>query len=815
MREEVKHQKHEADLAAQAVDTSKKELLKLQADIQHENEEQETRRKDIEKDIKSITLQLTDMKAILESSSANLVQAHRKMALELDIKQIEGRLDQRKRELEQKDEQLKFGDEAIQASKAALEQQKAALADKRDEVDTATIELHALEKKQSSAKKIVNKQTADESARQAKIILSLRGKVVQREKQAKELREDIRKMHDVNAQQAKRIAELEGAESAHKATKELYRSKEASLESAQASLELERIRADQATREAEEHAQKIRDLEAQTRQLQQRNADIEKEQARLAPFEELACVRTEEFDSFQMRYDSLQRTEAGLHEDIGTLKCDLTTCQHQQGVLEEELQILKSEINTLKPIKAEHGSCAGRQKVFERQFNAKVPSIDSLTKELDELRIQLEDTSSELQSAQGSVDTLTATNERQAEENSELLSRLTTKCSTADEEIKLLIQGKKDLEHAKDLIETRCHVLSEQSTSLRENRDDARQRSTQDSQKLLGLQSQLDRWQQELIQASSDLITAREEVTKLTAGKRSKDEECSRTVRSHANCATTLADAIAGKEELGAALTDMADKKLTSVKEASTLGTQLRSVRADLQSLTIEHQYIKIELDQTRQQLADTKRQLATQERTGQQQISAAETIAQDAKAQADVCEGNYKKVRKQLREQRSELCSKHDADMEQADEAHHAAMDKVRASAQETLKLTRERLVQEQDMVSDITRAWDADKANAMRMAAQIKTEQENLGNANKTCEQAQGNVARLNVQVQQLTTSLDTTATFHASVVRCVNSSESGERKDDELLKLIDHYIQTARLVLRLLRFDIRPMTKVTRRC
>jgi hypothetical protein len=39
MRAEVKHQKDEADLVAQSANTCKKELLKLRADIQRENEE--------------------------------------------------------------------------------------------------------------------------------------------------------------------------------------------------------------------------------------------------------------------------------------------------------------------------------------------------------------------------------------------------------------------------------------------------------------------------------------------------------------------------------------------------------------------------------------------------------------------------------------------------------------------------------------------------------------------------------------------------------------------------------------------------------
>jgi len=550
----------------------------------------------------------------------------------------------------------------------------------------------------------------------------------------------------------------------------------------------------------------VRDLEAEQLRLHQRITDHEVEQARLAPFEELARISKVELESSQERYKSLQRTEAGLHEEIGALRSDIASCKHQQGVLEEELQILKTENNILRPIKAEHGSCAGKQKAFEEQCSSKDTSIDNLGKELDGLRIRLEKVKGGLLSAQGSVEALTSTNERHVEENGELLSRLTAHSNTASEKTKLLIQSKKDTEHAKGLLETRCHVLSNQATSFREARDEARQQSTQDSKKLLGLQSQLESWQTILIQAHSDLAIAQEDVTKLTAEKRSKDEQCSKSVRDHANCSTTLAEAITAKEEAEKALTDMVEKKLASVKEASSLGTQLRIANADLQSSTIGHQYTKNELDETRQQLADTKGRLLTQARTCQKQVSTAETIAQDTKAQADACEENYSKIRKQLRVEMSRLRLKHDAELEQADQAHNAALDRARASAQQTLNSTKERLVQKQDMVTKITRAWDADRANAQRLAEKSKTGQENLDSANKAREQAQAEVETLMAEVQELTAALKSAATFRIAVAVRINTGDSGLHTSIELLKLLDHYLQTARrLVLRLLRLKL----------
>jgi len=805
MRAEVKQQKYQADLVAQAVDASKKELSKLQADIVRENEEQETRRVATEKDIGVMTQQLTELKRMSESSQANIAQTQRKTILGLDITQLEGALDQRRRELKRKDEQLKSSEEAIQENRSALENSKTALSDKQDEVNAVTLKLKALEKRQSSVKKIVSKKSADEIARQAKTILKLRAKILKREKQADASREDALEIHEINIKQAKRIINLESAQSAHEATKELYRSKEVLLESVQSSLEIERLRADQAKSETERHAQKIRDFEAENVQLQQRNIANEKEQARMMPFEELARVQKEDLESFQQRYNSLQHTEAGLHEQIGSLQSDVATCKYRQGALEEELQILKIENNTLRPIKAEHGSCAGKQKAFEEQYRKKDTSIDNLGKELDGSRIQLEKVKGELLSAQGSVETLTSTNERHVEENSELLSRLSAHSNTASEETKLLIQSKKDTEHAKGLLETRCHVLSNQATSFREARDEARQQSKQDSQKLLGLQSQLHSWQKTLVQAGSDLAIAREHTTKLTAEKRSKDEQCSKVVRDHANCSTTLAEAMAAKEEAEKALTHIAAEKLISVTEAAAMGTQLRIVRADFQSLTTEHQYAKTELDQTRQQLIDTKGRLITRERTLQQLISAAETLADDAKAEADMSEENYRKVRKQLREEKSRLRLKHDAELELAEQAHNTALDNARASAQQTLIATRERLVQEQDMVIKITRTWDADRANAQRLAEKSKTEQESLDRANKAREQAQTEVETLTAEVQELTTALESAATFRIAVAERINTGDSGLYTDVELLKLLDHYLQTARLVLRLLRLEL----------
>jgi len=180
-----------------------------------------------------MTQQLTELKRMLKSSYANIAQTQRKTILGLDITQLEGTLDQRRRELKRKDEQLKSSEEAIQENRSALENSKTALSDKQDEVDAVTLELKALEKRQSSVKKIVSKKSADEIARQAKTILELRAKVLKREKQADASREDAREIHEINIKQAKRIANLESAQSAHEATKELYRSKEVLLESVQ------------------------------------------------------------------------------------------------------------------------------------------------------------------------------------------------------------------------------------------------------------------------------------------------------------------------------------------------------------------------------------------------------------------------------------------------------------------------------------------------------------------------------------------------------------------------------------------------------
>jgi hypothetical protein len=192
-----------------------------------------------------------------------------------------------------------------------------------------------------------------------------------------------------------------------------------------------------------------------------------------------------------------------------------------------------------------------------------------------------------------------------------------------------------------------------------------------------------------LIQANSNLAFAQEDVTRLTEEKRSTEEQCLKAVRGHTNCSTTLADAIAAKDGLDKAFTETNEKKLASAKEVSTLGSQLRIVKADLQSLTLEHEYAQSELDQTRKLLADAKGQLLTQERTRQQQASAAELAAQDARAQADASEENYDQIRKQLREEKHKLRSKHDTEMEQAEEAHNATLDKARALAQQSLKST------------------------------------------------------------------------------------------------------------------------------
>jgi len=340
-------------------------------------------------------------------------------------------------------------------------------------------------------KKIVSKKSADEIARQAKTILELRAKILKREKQADASREDAREIHEINIKQAKRIVNLESAQSAHEATKELYRSKEVLLESVQSSLEIERLRADQAKSETERHAQKIRDFEAENVQLQQRNIANEKEQARMIPFEELARVQKEELESFQVRYESLQRTEAGLHDEIGSLKYDSAGFKHRQVTLTEELQTLKIEYNALKQVQAEHTSCANDKTTLDQQINVKDSTIDSLTKELCDSRTQLEEASDKLRSAEGNVDVLTSTNKRQAEEHIDLLSRLTAHSTTADEEISTLIQDIQTSRNKASNLEERCHALSNRALYLNEVRDGHEHEIAQLKQSNLGLQSQL------------------------------------------------------------------------------------------------------------------------------------------------------------------------------------------------------------------------------------------------------------------------------------------------------------------------------------
>jgi len=94
----------------------------------------------------------------------------------------------------------------------------------------------------------------------------------------------------------------------------------------------------------------------------------------------LARVRKEELESFQERYESLQRTEAGLHEDIGSLKYDSAGYKHRQATLTEELHALKIEQSALKQVQAEHTSCADDKAAFDQQINVKDSTIESLTR---------------------------------------------------------------------------------------------------------------------------------------------------------------------------------------------------------------------------------------------------------------------------------------------------------------------------------------------------------------------------------------------------------------------------------------------------
>jgi len=283
------------------------------------------------------------------------------------------------------------------------------------------------------------------------------------------------------------------------------------------------------------------------------------------------------------------------------------------------------------------------------------------------------------------------------------------------------------------------------------------------------------------------------------------DSQCIQAVKEHANCSTKLIETSTSNRNLATELTETRNKNHTLTIELSAGSHKLRTAEVDLKSAKDELQYTKTELKDSRQQLADTRTQLLAKERIWKRELSAAEVLADDAKAEAEASEENYSKIRKQLREERSRLLLKHDTELQLADQAHNTALDNARASAHQMLISTRERLVQEQDMVTKITRAWDADKADALRLAAQITTEQENLCSANKAREQAQAEVETLTAEVQELTAAPESAATFRIAVAERIDTGDSGLHTSIEPFKLLDHYLQTARLVLRLLRLEL----------